>query len=73
MNKRQRKKNQRKQEMFIASYALSYKDLKRLDKWYHEYVVNSKRHEKRLIELGVSLDDWDDWSEYFDSTNLWIL
>lgn len=43
MNKRQRKKNKKKEEMFVASWAFSYKEMKRLSRSYHEYVVDAKR------------------------------
>ena len=43
MNKRKRKKMQKKQEMFIASWVNSYKELKKLDREYHEYEVSMKR------------------------------
>ena len=43
MNKRQRKKNQKKQEMFLVSWVHSYKELKKFDRMYHEYEVSSRR------------------------------
>lgn len=43
MNKRKRKKMQKKQEIFIASWANSYRELKKLDREYHEYVVSDRR------------------------------
>ena len=43
MNKRQAKKKQKKEDMFIASWAFSYKEMKRLSRSYHEYVVDAKR------------------------------
>lgn len=43
MNKRQRKKNHKKEEIFIASFVSSYKDLKRVDRSRHEYEVSMRR------------------------------
>ena len=43
MNKRQAKKKQKKEDMFIASWAFSYKEMKKLTRDYHEYVVSAKR------------------------------
>ena len=43
MNKRQSKKLRNKQEMFICSFCSSYKELRELDRSYHEYVVDAKR------------------------------
>ena len=45
MNKRQWKKKQKKQEMFIVSWVNSYKELKKIDRSYHEFVV-ATRHKK---------------------------
>ena len=55
MNKRQRKKNKKKQEMFIASWVNSYKELKKFDRSYHEFVISAKH-----MKNG---DDWF-WNEY---------
>lgn len=47
MNKRQAKKLRNKQEMFICSFCSSYKELRETDRSYHEYVIYSKRKEKK--------------------------
>lgn len=49
MNKRQAKKKRRKEETFIASFANSYRELKELDKSYHEYVVWHERRMKKCF------------------------
>lgn len=46
MNKRQAKKKQKKEDMFIASWAFSYKELKKLDRSYNEYVTSAKRQKQ---------------------------
>ena len=43
MNKRQAKKKQKKEDMFIASWAFSYRELRKLTRDYHEHVVSVKR------------------------------
>lgn len=43
MNKRQRKKQFKKREMFAISFVSSYKELKEVERTYHEYVINDKR------------------------------
>ena len=46
MNKRQRKKTQKKQEIFVLSWVKSYKELKKISRSYHEYMIAEKRREK---------------------------
>ena len=57
MNKRQRKKNHKKKEMFIASFVSSYKDLKRVDRARHEYEVATRR---TIRIWGMYLDELKD-------------
>lgn len=57
MNKRQRKKNHKKKEMFIASFVSSYKDLKRVDRARHEYEVATRR---AIRIWGMYLDELKD-------------
>lgn len=52
MNKRQAKKHKKKMELFAISFVSSYKELKALDRSYHEYVLSCKRKEK----LGYTFD-----------------
>lgn len=63
MNKRQRKKNQKKREMFIASWVSSYRKLRQEDRWYHEYMLKQERFERRIAEdLGFrDLQDYREW------------
>ena len=49
MNKRQAKKVALKHEMFISSFVSSYKELKEIDRSYHEYVISHKRFVKGCI------------------------
>lgn len=43
MNKRQRKKEQKKQDMFASAFVSSYRELKEIDRSYHEYMIAIKR------------------------------
>lgn len=55
MNKRQRKKKQKKEELFISSFVSSYRELSKEDRWYHEWMINNKR--KRQITPAV--ENWE--------------
>lgn len=57
MNKRQRKKNHKKEEIFIASFVSSYKELKRVDRARHEYEVAIRR---AIRIWGMYLDEFED-------------
>ena len=48
-------RNKKKQEMFIASWVNSYKELKKFDRSYHEFVISVKH-----MKNG---DEWF-WNEY---------
>lgn len=43
MNKHQRKKNKKKQFMFTVSFVSSYKELKKINRSYHQFVISDKR------------------------------
>ena len=60
MNKRQRKKNQKKQNMFITSWVNSYKELRELDRKYHEYVVDMKRKKPYDHIWDMYYDEFED-------------
>ena len=53
MNKRKRKKLLKKQELFNISFVTSYKELKAIDRQYHQYVLSTKRREAYLKQRGV--------------------
>ena len=59
MNKRKRKKNQKKKEIFIASFVSSYKDLKRVDRSRHEYEVSMRRRPYDSL-WDMYLDEFED-------------
>lgn len=46
MNKRQRKKYKKKIEMFEDSYVSSYRELRELDRSYHEFKLSCDRMKK---------------------------
>ena len=46
MNKRQVKKHKKKMELFLTWFCYSYKEVKQLDRKYHEYVLDANRRHK---------------------------
>ena len=58
MNKRKKKKLRKKQELFAISFASSYREVKELDRSYHEFCLMSQRRQRAGHYL---LDDieWD--------------
>ena len=46
MNKRQWKKHKKKIEMFTASFVRSYRELRELDRSYHEFKLSCDRMKK---------------------------
>ena len=59
MNKRQRKKEQKKNNMFTASFVSSYRELKEIDRSYHEYML----HNKRLERIGKKHSLYEEWKK----------
>lgn len=57
MNKRQSKKYNKKMELFAVSFVSSYKELKQLDRSYHEYVLNCER----MKRSGHTFDIPEGW------------
>ena len=60
MNKRQYKKYKKKMELFAESYASSYREVKELDKSYHEYVLWSTRAIKCGHKFDIKIEDFED-------------
>ena len=56
MNKRQTKKHKKKMELFAISFVSSYRELKELDRSYHEFVLGCNRKKKCGHILDLSLD-----------------
>ena len=56
MNKRQAKKHKKKMELFTTSFVSSYRELKELDRSYHEFVLMCNRKKKCGHILDISLD-----------------
>ena len=46
MNKRKAKKLRKKLDMFVTSFARSYREVREHDRQYHEFVVADKRSSK---------------------------
>lgn len=55
MNKRQWKKHKKKMEVFTMSCVSSYKELKELDRSYHEFVLLCNRMKKcgHIFDLNI--------------------
>ena len=64
MNKRKKKKLKKKQELFAISFASSYREVKELDRSYHEFCLMSRRRQR----VGHYLLDNIEWN---DETNRW--
>lgn len=47
MNKRKKKKLAKKQELFAISFANSYREVKELNRSYHEFVLMSEQSMKQ--------------------------
>lgn len=63
MNKRKAKKLRKKQDMFVASFARSYREVREHDRQYHEFVVADRRSSKEeCFESGSYFFD-DDFDE----------
>lgn len=64
MNRRKKKKLRKKQELFAISFASSYREVKELDRSYHEFVLKSQRMQR----CGHHLLDNIEWD---GETNSW--
>lgn len=48
MNRRKKKKRAKKLELFVISFASSYREVKELDRSYHEFCLMSKRRQRYM-------------------------
>ncbi len=48
MNRRKKKKLRKKQELFVISFASSYREVKEMDRSYHEFVLMSRRRQRYM-------------------------
>ena len=72
MNKRQRKKEQKKQDMFAASFVSSYKELRQIERSYHEYIIshNRKRPYDHIWDMYYDeFEDLDEQEVSYERTN----
>lgn len=60
MNKRQKKKKQKKQEMFIASFVSSYRELRKEQRWEHEYFLKMSRQRQSDHIWDMYIDEFED-------------
>jgi hypothetical protein len=58
MNKRKAKKLRRKQDMFVTSFAKSYREAREHDRAYHEFVVADKRRcKEECFDVEFDFDE----------------
>lgn len=60
MNKRQRKKYEKKMKEFVECYVSSYRELRELDKSYHEFQVYYNRRRQYDHVWDMYLDEFED-------------
>ena len=58
MNKRKAKKLRKKQDMFVTSFARSYREVREHYRSYHEFVIMDRRRCKE--------ECWDSGIDFFD-------
>ena len=63
MNRRKKKKLRKKQELFAISFASSYREVKELDRSYHEFCLMSQRRQR----AGHYLLDTHEWDNDTDA------
>ena len=64
MNRRQKKKAEYKRELFVNNFCSSYKEVRKIDRWYHEYVNAFKR---RSLVIADSITDAEKTIPFFYS------
>lgn len=57
MNKRKKKKLKKKQELFIINFANSYREVKKLDREYHQFCLECERRKKYMEQHNIKSDD----------------
>ena len=57
MNRRKKKKLRKKQELFAISFASSYREVKEIDRSYHEFVLMSHRRQRYMKQYNVKPAD----------------
>ena len=62
MNKRQKKKNKKKQEMFITSFVTSYRELKAFERSYRAWV--NAAYKRDIRKYGILMSNY--WEENED-------
>ena len=61
MNKRQRKKEQKKQNIFTAAFVSSYKELRQIERSYHEYIISHNRKRPYDHIWDMYYDEFEDF------------
>ena len=63
MNKRQRKKEQKKQNMFESAFVSSYNELRRIKRSYHEYIISHNRKRPYDHIWDMYYDEFEDFKD----------
>ena len=61
MNKRQKKKNQKKQELFAISFVSSYRELRQEERWYHQFCLEMSRKRPYDHIWDMYVDEFEDY------------
>lgn len=57
MNRRKKKKRAKKFELFVINFASSYREVKALDRSYHEFVLMSERRQRYMKQHNIKPAD----------------
>lgn len=57
MNKRKKKKLAKKRELFVTSFANSYREVKENDRSYHEFVLMSAQRQRYMKQHNIQPAD----------------
>ena len=61
MNKRQKKKNRKKQEMFAILFVSSYREWRQEERWYHQYCLEMNRKRPYDYIWDMYVDEFEDY------------
>lgn len=59
MNKRQAKKKQRKEELFTVGFCNSYREARKLDRGYHNWLIMFEQKRKRMMLKDGQAEETD--------------
>ena len=59
MNRRKKKKLQKKREVFLSLFCNSYREVKQFDRSFHQWVVETDRYKRYKTLHGIK-DEFDE-------------